>query len=53
MMEPLRENIDGSKQVVHTVEHRVNWGYVALGVAAIVVALTVASRTSTRQDDRV
>jgi hypothetical protein len=37
----MKHNIDGSKQVVHKVEHRVNWGYVAAGIGALVVAWVV------------
>lgn len=37
MQDPIPENIDGSKQVVHKVEHRINWGYVALAVGGLVV----------------
>jgi len=39
MEDPLPANIAGEKRVAHTVEHRINWGYVALAAAAIVVLL--------------
>lgn len=38
MQDPKPENIAGSKQVVHKVEHRIDWGYVALGVGGLAVA---------------
>ena len=43
MEDPLPENIDGSKRVVHSVNHHINWGYVAVWIGAIVVAVEVAS----------
>lgn len=46
-MNPPRENITGEKRVTHSVEHRINWGY----VAASVVALIVLWRLSDRRDD--
>jgi hypothetical protein len=53
MEDPLPENIDGSKRVTHSVNHHVNWSYVALGVAAIVVITKVASilESSTSDDE--
>ena len=39
MQDPPAENIAGEKRVAHTVEHRINWGYVALAAAAIGVLL--------------
>lgn len=38
MKDPKPENIAGQKRVIHRVEHRVDWGYVAAGVGALVVA---------------
>lgn len=35
MNDPLPENITGEKSVSHVVEHRINWGHVALGVAGL------------------
>lgn len=35
MRDPLPDNIDGQKVVSHEVQHSVDWGHVALGVAAI------------------
>lgn len=53
MEDPLPENIAGEKRVVHTVEHRVNWGYVALAVVALVLLVKVAPAVarSAEQDD--
>lgn len=39
MEDPLPENITGSKEVQHAVNHEINWGHVALGVAVIVLAM--------------
>ena len=50
MEDPLPENIEGQKRVVHTVEHRVNWGYVAAAIAVLAV-LVVGSRRLSRSDD--
>jgi len=45
-MEPLPENIDGAKTVEysHEIHHRVNWGYLAIGAAVIVVAYLYQQR---------
>jgi hypothetical protein len=40
MEDPLPENIEGSKRVVHSIEHSVNWSHVA--VALVVLYLLVA-----------
>lgn len=37
MQDPSPENITGSKQVSHVVEHKINWGHVAIGLAVIFV----------------
>lgn len=50
MQDPIQENIEGRKQVAHTVEHRINWGYVALGVAGI-VAMWVVYQSITAGND--
>jgi len=46
MADPLPENIDGQKAVSysHEVHHRVNWGYVAVGVAVVAAVLFLRSR---------
>lgn len=38
MRDPKPENIDGQKVQRHVFEHTVNWGYVALAIAVILVA---------------
>ena len=38
MEDPLPENIDGEKQVVHTVSHQINWSHVAAAVVVLIVA---------------
>jgi hypothetical protein len=50
MEDPLPANIEGEKRVVHSVEHRVNWGYVAAAVVALVVLLKVAPALADRND---
>ena len=47
MNDPAPANISGEKRVTHSVEHRINWGY----VAASVVALIALWRLSRRRDD--
>ena len=37
-MEPEPSNISGEKIEKHVFEHRVDWGYVAVGIAVIAVA---------------
>ena len=37
-MEPQPENIEGTKRVVHKVEHGIEWHYVVAGLAVIAVA---------------
>ena len=54
MEDPLPENIDGTKRVVHSVEHSVNWGHVALAVAGLALIVTIApalSRSSSRDEE--
>lgn len=40
MEDPLPENIEGEKRVVHSIEHSVNWSHVA--IALVVLYLLVA-----------
>jgi hypothetical protein len=47
MQDPKPENIEGAKQVAHTVNHEINWGYVALGVAAVVIVLVLDAKLNT------
>jgi hypothetical protein len=55
MEDPLPENIEGSKRVTHTVEHRINWGYVAVAFVGLVLLVKVgpvlASRSSEESDE--
>lgn len=51
MDDPLPENIDGTKRVVHSVEHSINWGYVAAAVTVLVVVAIVASRSGSDEPD--
>jgi hypothetical protein len=49
--EPPAENIDGSKAVSysHEVHHKVNWGYIAIGLAVIAAIAYLYDRAD---DDR-
>jgi hypothetical protein len=51
--DPAPENIDGAKtvQYSHEVHHRVNWGYVALGVAVLAVLLYLRNNVDLGGDD--
>lgn len=53
MNDPTPENITGEKRVVHSVEHRVNWGYVAVAIVGLVVIVKIgpALRRSSSRDD--
>lgn len=51
MQDPIAENISGSKVESHEFVHRVEWGYVALGVAAIVVVYAVFLREPEEERD--
>jgi hypothetical protein len=53
MADPVPENISGEKSVAysHEIHHRVNWGYVALGVAAILVLGYVWANVDLGEDD--
>lgn len=37
MEDPKPENIVGEKRAVHRVEHRIDWGYLTLGLGALAV----------------
>ena len=53
MQDPLPENIDGSKQVSHSVNHHINWGHVALGLGLLAVgaaALRLLGGTSSEEE---
>ena len=52
--DPAPENITGEKQVVHSVEHSINWGYVALAVVGLAVVVKIGpalARSSSRDDE--
>jgi len=46
VQDPEAANITGQKRVVHSVEHTINWGYVAVSVAVIIAIWWVAKATS-------
>lgn len=41
MRDPPARNIDGEKVITHSVEHKVDWGHVALGVGILALAFIV------------
>ena len=48
------ENISGEKRVVHSVEHSINWGYVALAIVGLAVIVKIGpalARSSSRDDE--
>jgi hypothetical protein len=52
--DPAPENISGEKQVVHSVEHKINWGYVALAIVGLAVIVKIGpalARSSSREDE--
>lgn len=53
MADPLPENIEGEKAVTysHQIEHRINWGYVAIGLAAVALAVLLFGGDA-GEDDR-
>lgn len=55
MADPLPENIDGAKTVAysHEVHHRINWGYVAVGVAVIGALLFLRERLDDKEESGV
>jgi hypothetical protein len=40
-LEPAPENVAGEVVHRHAFEHRIDWGHVALALAAVVIALTL------------
>lgn len=50
-MDPKPENITGEKQVQHVVEHSVDWGHVALGLAAIYALWTLGQLLDDGDDE--
>ena len=54
MNDPVPENITGEKQVVHSVEHSINWGYVALAIVGLAVVVKIGpalARSSSRDEE--
>lgn len=51
MQDPPAENITGSKRVAHTVEHRVDWGHVALGVGLLLLTYVLHRAFLKSSDD--
>ena len=52
--DPVPENITGEKQVVHSVEHSINWGYVALAIVGLAVVVKIGpalARSSSRDEE--
>lgn len=58
MQDPQPENITGEKHVTHSIEWRINVGYLVLGAALLYVAwkgsrfLSSSSLTDDQEDDR-
>lgn len=50
-MEPNPENVSGEVVRKHSFEHRINWGHVALGLAAIYVAYHVVRLLDSDESD--
>lgn len=46
MPDPAPENIDGSKAVrySHEIHHKINWGYVVVGIAALAALYVLYDR---------
>jgi hypothetical protein len=51
MEDPLPENIEGEKRVVHTVNHNVNWSHVALAALGILFLLKFGPALLSASDD--
>lgn len=49
-MEPAPENVTGQKRVTHSVEHRINWGYMAIGLGLVMVVLYLSGGDSSDDD---
>jgi hypothetical protein len=56
MADPVPENIDGRKLVSHSfnheIGHRIDWGHVALAVAAILAIYVLFLRGGSEVEDR-
>jgi|JXWS01.1.fsa_nt_gb hypothetical protein len=50
-MQPMPENIDGSVSYSHEIHHKINWGYVSIGIA-VIAALLFLREKSTQTEDK-
>lgn len=50
MRDPSPQNISGEKVQRHVFKHSINWGYVALALAVIVVGWKIAPAASSSDD---
>ena len=53
MKDPKPENIRGAKTVTHSVEHRVDWGYVVGGLGLLVLAYVLYRMFGPTDEDEV
>jgi len=51
MQDPKPENIEGTKRVAHTVEHRVDWGHVALGIGLLALVWLIHRHVDLDDED--
>jgi len=51
MQDPPAENIEGVKRVAHTVEHRIDWGHVMIGVGLLALALVFRRVFTPNEED--
>jgi hypothetical protein len=51
MQDPVPENISGSKVESHEFVHQIQWGYVVLGFAVIVVVYAVLLQSKDGPED--
>lgn len=50
MQDPKPENIEGSKRITHTVEHKVDWGHVALGLGLLALVWLISRHVDVESD---
>ena len=53
MRDPHPENIDGRKVQRHVFKHEIQWGYVALALVVLVVAVQFSGRFASDEDQEV
>lgn len=53
-MEPAPENVEGRVEhsFQHEVSHRVNWGYVAVGIGALIAAYWLRTAVSDDEEEQ-